>query len=300
MDQIGSFLQDCLDRGMTPGTIYSYRWVVEDHLKYLGEKKPEAVDRADLKGYLDALKERGVGKKTAGLYFAVLKTFYDYLAYEGLIAANPIDPVRRRYLQSYKASSQGHTHQIVTVDEAADLINSLVDIRDKALVMLLFKTGIRRRELISLDVEDINWKDQSITLKPTAKRSNRLVFFDDEAAHLLKRWIRARGTRAKPGEPALFIGPKGRLQASGIDKIIRKGADKAGLWDAGSDDLEDHFSAHCCRHWNTTELLRAGMKREHVQWLRGDAIREAVDIYYHILPADVKESYLACIPQLGV
>ncbi len=300
MVTVEDFLQDCLERGMTPGTIRSYRWNVEDFLKYLGEKQPQDADRKDLKGYLDSLRARGVSKKAAGLYFAAIKTFYDYLVYEELMESNPIDPIRKRYLQSYKASSQGHTHQIVTIDEAAQLINALVDIRDKALVVLLFKTGIRRRELISLDVEDINWKDQSITLKLTAKRSNRLVFFDDEAAHLLRRWIKARDTRAKPGEHALFIGIRGRLGPGGVDKIIKEGAFKTGLWDKNSENLEDHFSAHCCRHWNTTELLRAGMRREYVQWLRGDAIKDAVDIYYHILPEDVKKSYLACIPQLGV
>jgi integrase/recombinase XerD len=64
--------------------------------------------------------------------------------------------------------------------------------------------------------------------------------------------------------------------------------------------MEDHFSPHCARHWNTTHLLRAGMKREYVQWLRGDAIKEAVDIYFHVDPKDVQEAYLASIPQLGI
>jgi len=64
--------------------------------------------------------------------------------------------------------------------------------------------------------------------------------------------------------------------------------------------MEDHFSAHCCRHWHATHLLRAGMKTQYVQWLRGDAIKEAVDIYFHISPEDVRKQYLAHIPQLGV
>ena len=53
-------------------------------------------------------------------------------------------------------------------------------------------------------------------------------------------------------------------------------------------------------HWNATHLLRAGMPRDYMQWLRGDAMREAIDIYNHIDPKDVRKSYLAHVPQLGV
>jgi integrase/recombinase XerD len=296
---IEAFLKDCQDRGMTPETIRTYGWNIKVFLKYLGDKRPQDVGRADLKGYLDYLRSRGVSKKTVDIYFVTLRTFYDYLSYEGLVEANPVDPIRKRYLQSYK-SHQGHTHQIISVDDAARLINSLVDVRDKAFLTLLFKTGIRRRELIMLDTTDITWPTQSITLKPTAKRTNRVVFFDDEAAGLLKRWLKAREVRVKPGEVALFVSTRGRLRAGGIDKVIHKAALKAELYDTSSDALEDHFSAHCCRHWFTTHLRRAGMSREFIQELRGDARRDAIDIYDHIELSELRESYLAHIPQLGV
>jgi len=63
-------------------------------------------------------------------------------------------------------------------------------------------------------------------------------------------------------------------------------------------ELEDRFTPHCCRHWFVTTLLKAGMSREHVKWLRGDAMQEAIDIYHHIDIQDVRESYLAHVPQL--
>jgi integrase len=73
-----------------------------------------------------------------------------------MLQANPVVAVRKRYLASYKTDGERHTHRIVSIEDGARLINSLVDIRDKALLMLLFKTGIRRRERIALDVDDIN------------------------------------------------------------------------------------------------------------------------------------------------
>ncbi|UEC43438.1 MAG: hypothetical protein METHAR1v1_1400004 [Methanothrix sp.] len=57
---------------------------------------------------------------------------------------------------------------------------------------------------------------------------------------------------------------------------------------------------HCCRHWFTTHLRRAGMPREFIQGLRGDVRKEAIDIYDHIDRKELRESYLAHIPQLGI
>ena len=81
--------------------------------------------------------------------------------------------------------------------------------------------------------------------------------------------------------------------------LVRTAGMRVGLHDHDSAELEDKFTPHCCRHFVTTHLLRAGMSREHVKWLRGDSMKEAIDIYYHIDVKDAKESYLAHIPQLG-
>ncbi len=226
---------------------------------------------------------------------------YDFLEYEGLVNANPIPAVRRRYMRSYKNGNETHTHQLLTVEQMAALIKSALDIRDRAIMLLLAKTGIRRNELASLDVSDIDIEDQSIHLKTTAKRSNLQVFFDEECRVVLARWLAVRQSRNRHNSPALFINQQGkRLGRNGINQVIKAHAVRCGLYDTASDRMEDHLSAHSFRHWNVTNLLRNGIRREYVQWLRGDSLREAVDIYNHIDPKDVKEAYLACIPQLGV
>ncbi len=170
------------------------------------------------------------------------------------------------------------------------------------MLTILLKTGIRRGELLALDVADADLPARQIQLKPAAKRTNRTVFLDEEAARSIKRWLAARETRyRKPKEQALFVSNKGtRLERSAIDAMVRRAGERAGLHDCVSAKLEDKFTPHCCRHWFTTHLLRAGMERSYVQWLRGDSIREAVDIYYHINPEDVRRPYLTHIPQLGI
>jgi integrase/recombinase XerD len=174
--------------------------------------------------------------------------------------------------------------------------------RDKAIVTLLAKTGIRRGELIRIDLEDIDWIDQSIRLKPHPKRSNCLVFFDDECARVLKRWMKTRDSyHVQPGCSALFVNERGgRLQRHGVSHAVTKHATRIGLHDPASRRLDERFTPHCCRHWFTTHLRRNGMQRELIKELRGDARRDAMDIYDHIDKRELKRAYLAAIPQLGI
>ena len=99
---------------------------------------------------------------------------------------------------------------------------------------------------------------------------------------MLRRWLKLRKVRNKKDLKALFLNSEGnRLDRGGILRLVGQAAERVGLLDPESARMEDHFSPHCARHWNTTYLLRAGMKREYVQWLRGDAIKDAVDIYFN-------------------
>lgn len=91
---------------------------------------------------------------------------------------NPTKGGRKRYLNRYKSTGEEETHQVISTSDAARMIKSCLNITDKTILLVLFKTGIRRNELLSLDVDDVDLKDQSILLKHTKKRSNRRVYFD--------------------------------------------------------------------------------------------------------------------------
>jgi integrase len=136
---------------------------------------------------------------------------HDFLIFEGVRKDNPIREVRARYLSQYKTASEQHTHKIISVEDAARLVDACVDIRDKAMLLIMLKTGIRRGELLSMEVGDINWKNQSIMLKPKKKRSNRIVFFDDESG-ILSEALAGSQRISKPHEsgPLDFdLGEKG-------------------------------------------------------------------------------------------
>lgn len=297
------FLHDCHTRGMSPRSLPGYKSALKMFDEYLAQTGTKVldVDRDVLRGFLEHSRGRGLSQRTIELSFSVLSSFYEFLAYEGQMSSNPVLAVRKRYLRRYKDNGDGHERQLISVEDMARMINSTLDIRDKAILTLLAKTGIRRNELISLDLSDVDFVENRIRLKPTAKRSNRTVFFDDEAAFILRRWLRVRDGVNRRKSPALFLSTWGlRASRNDIYLAVTKAAERVGLHNPESERMEDHFSPHCCRHFFTTHLRRAGMRREFIQELRGDSRREAIDIYDHIDLKELKEAYLVCVPLLGI
>jgi integrase/recombinase XerD len=299
------FVQDCRDREMTPDSIQHYHSVVRHFFTFIDQRDISPYD-ADKHIFIDYLRQRrfeGVVQKTLENNFTALSSFYEFLVFQDYVAKNPVSGVRKRYLRRYKTEKDVDAEsprKLISVEEMSRLINSVLDTRDKTIMTVLAKTGVRRGELIAMDVDDVNWAEQTITLKKFKKRSSRTVFFDDETSRLLKRWITQRQL-LNPSIPALFIGEQGgRLKRNGVYSMVVKYAVQVGLHDSKSTRNEDHFSPHCFRHWFTTHLRRAGMDREFIKALRGDRRREAIDIYDRIDRQELRRAYLAYIPQLGL
>ena len=261
---------------------------------------PRNAKRDELLTYLGDLRARQLKQCSLVNNFSSLSGWFAFLTEQGEIVQNPVPAIQKRYLNAYK--DEARQRQIISVEDATKMVRATIDSRDRAILLLLFKTGIRRNELATLDLNSVNLERQYLILKPTGKRSNRMVFFDDEAARALGRWIKASEKRLrKKGEKALFLNNHGRrLSKAGINTLVREAAIRVGLHDHESDRLEDKFTSHCCRHWLVTHLLRNGMPRDQVKWIRGDVMRDAIDLYNHIDPEDVKRNYLACIPKFGV
>jgi integrase/recombinase XerD len=299
LDLLESFLQDCELRGIAQVTRNNYQYQVGSFADFQQSRGKDItqVTTDDLKDFLRFLKNKHYRGTSLSTIFSSISAFYEYLVLEGEVKYNPIREFRRRYIRSYKEDVR--ERRCISLEEARLLVNSIIDSRDRAVVLLLLKTGIRRMELVTLDIEDIDLETMNILLKRTAKRSNRRLYFDHETAEALKRWLNARKNRTS--SKALFIGPDGeRLTTESIMLIVKRHAERVGLHNSNSDKPEDHFTPHCCRHWFTTHLIRAGMPRDFVKELRGDVRHEAIDICNHIDKKELRESYLAHIPQLGI
>jgi len=299
-DLIERFHNDCNLRDMVTTMDYVYRTRAYCAFLETRGKNPLNTDRDDLRDFLAHLKTKGLKFRTIDAIYTSLSAFYEFLIIEGLVEYNPVLPFRKYYLRRYKKDNDSETRKLISVEDASKLVNSILDTRDRCILVLLFKTGMRVGELTSLDVDDIDLDKGQVTLKLKKKRTNRVLFLDNEAIAVLERWLVARKNRKGGEGQALFLSKIGtRITKRTVENSIEKHAERLSLHKPGA-RLEDRFTPHCCRHWFVTHLLRAGMSRDFVKELRGDARGEAIDIYNHIDKKELQESYLAHIPQLGI
>jgi integrase/recombinase XerD len=171
------------------------------------------------------------------------------------------------------------------------------DICAWALIFFAAKTGLRKGELLSLRIQDLDFGEGSFTIAPKAKRSNRLGFMDWELVHVLQQYLNWREPRVID-QQALWVTPGGYpLDKNGPYNLVTKYASMLAIHDPRG-SLNKKFTPHCCRHFFTTHMRRSGMPREFIQELRGDVRGEAIDIYDHIDPEELKRSYLQHVPKL--
>lgn len=300
MDLIEEFRKDLLTRGLSKYTVSAYPRYVRAFERFAGGDLL-AVDQDALIDYIEFLRGNKLTLSSMMRYFSAIAVFYDFLVWKKIVSVNPVSHTfRKRYLREYKSHTKSQQRKCLTVAEAKRLVESVLTIREKAVIVTFLKTGIRRSELSNIDIEDLDMENMTIHLKDTAKRSNEIVYFDAETSKVLERWLSRREKLAK-GTQALFLDSLGhRFSPDQIAVMVVKYATAIGLHKPDSPRLEDKLTPHCFRHFFTSQLLENHCPREYVMELRGDSRREAVDIYNHIDKKLLKESYLSSIPQLGL
>ncbi len=307
---IEKFVKHCIRQRRSENTIEIYTNVVKFFRRFLNSKRRHLVDvdgmenKDLLEAFMDHLRDNGVRSFSRyNVCFSALNHLYSYLEYDGVIKQNIVLTVRKMNLKSYKKGAAPSKRKIIDVEKMSRFLNSIINLEDKTICTVLVKTGFRLDELASIEVNEISFGDNSITLKDGKfyKRTNLKAYFDEETERLLKRWLARRKMIAKPGESALFLAESGcQLMAPGIAYHITKWAAQFGIHDKSSERIEDRFTAHNFRHCFTTYLRQAGMTREYIGELRGDKPKEVFDIYYHIDHRDLRKSYLSSMPKFNV
>lgn len=302
-DIIRKFESDLASRNFSRQSIRTYKKKVRAYVLWLESQDIEitAADIDVLVNYANQLRNRGNTHRTIRNVFACINKLYGILKWDKVITSdNPVPLVMKEYLRSFKSGS-GSKRQLISIEQASKLVNLIMNSQDKALITLLFKTGCRATEALSIEIDDINWVDSSIQLKPFAKRTNRIVYFDEETINLLERWLLRSRPNYNTTSKSLFVGKDGGpMKIDALERMFKKYAIECGLDNPKSDRIEDHLSPHCCRHWFTTHLWRAGMSTEFIEELRCDVPRSAVSQYIHIDKEVLRESYLRKIPQLWI
>ncbi|MFZ3382885.1 MAG: tyrosine-type recombinase/integrase [Candidatus Methanoperedens sp.] len=275
--------------------------VIKNYLKFINNEKKHLFDikEKDIDKWLKEEKSKNkfsTKSKTTG----IVKVFYDFLIKRKYVAENPFAEISQEMRR--QAKKRRTSRPILTVADVTKIIRATTDPRERAILLTLYKTGMRRGELVQLDLENISWDERRIDIPIRKGGSSGYVYFDDECARTLRIWISVRVAKenGKEIEKALFTGIRGeRIAQTTVGMIVKKNGIKSGV---GKDtiDTSKAITPHVFRYAFTTHLAGNRCHPKVIQMLRGDADRTMLDRYTQFTPEQVKGEYLRTIPKLGL
>lgn len=267
------------ERGAASNTIFAYRRDLLDHLRYLERRGigfPEGVDEEVITRYMDDLRARGLRQSSIARKQSTLRRFYRYLTREGYCANDPTRLIRapRRTPHFSGSLSREEVNCLLTAVMTTD--ESPLHLRDKAMLELLYATGLRVSELVSLRPGDLNFSLGYLRTMGKGGKE-RLVPFHQAAGERVQEYLERGRSHLLKGRQNefLFLNRSGqRLSRMGFWKVLRQYALQAGI--------TTHLSPHTLRHSFATHLLEAGTDLRLLQEMLGHASISTTEIYTHI------------------
>ncbi len=261
-------------RHLSGNTLISYSRDLHDFEEYLGkiglsEKDFTKADAADYAIELAAeYSERSVLRK-----LTALRTYFSYLEKHHIVASDPFEAISLR-------SKERRLPSVLTEEEVKELLSlprtTKEEERDHMLFLLIYNTGMRISEALSVDIGDIDFTRRRILIRGKGDKE-RFVFFSPSTAEELRRYIETRD-----GEP-LFAGRKGRLPLSSAHIIFERYRSRLG-W-------QKEFTPHTLRHSFATHMMDRGADIRLVQELLGHESISTTQIYTHVSRARLKKVY---------
>jgi integrase/recombinase XerD len=272
---------------LAPRTVEAYRRDLDALTDFLGHK-PSSASREELERYVADLRARGLAGTTIARRIAAVRSFFRHLVLIGACAENPAADVGlpRRARRLPRTLSPAEAERLV---EAANGITPR-DLRDRALVELLYGAGLRVSEAVGLERNGVDLEERLVRSIGKGGKE-RIVPLGRSAADALRRYLsRGRPYLDKRHRPELFLNAKGGpLTRAGAFLILRRLADKAGL-----DPTRIH--PHLLRHSFATHLLEGGADLRSVQEMLGHADLATTELYTHVTDRRRREAYFSAHP----
>ncbi|MGD8327897.1 MAG: tyrosine recombinase XerC [Acidobacteriota bacterium] len=266
--------------------------------------RPADIDTAAVRAWVARMHGGSLSAVTMGRKLAALRSFCTWLCRTGVLASNPARAIRN-------PKAPQHLPRFLSEPEIQALLEAPGDSdegrRDRAILELLYATGLRASELTGLDLGDIDLKERSVRVLGKG-RKERIVPFGAGAAAALDRWLPVRSRwlpqRGAPAEEggeegpstggdsrressqrdALFLSPTGkRLSTDGLRKLLTQRLSQAAV--------NKHATPHAIRHSFATHLLNAGADLRAIQELLGHASLGTTQRYTHVSTAQLKAIY---------
>jgi len=252
-----------------------------------GRRDIRDMERSDLEAFIQYEQDRGMYVSTIRTRMASIIAFLHFLIERELIPGSVLKKRIRLKLPDTLPRA-------MNPNDVRKLIQVIDTTRDRALILLLLRTGMRIGEALGLTINDIDLKERRIHLFEGEKNSmGRVVYLSNDVVFALKRWLGIRNTE----EPYLFPGQQhGPLCYSAARNRFMHYIHRARLEHKG-------YTVHCCRHTFASELLNAGMRLEVLQQLLGHQDIEVTRRYARLTDKTREEEYfraMAIIEKGGI
>jgi integrase/recombinase XerD len=302
MDEgISNFISSLsVEKGFSNNTLEAYKNDLSQFAAFVREKAAkedksqaswEGVDRALILDYLVTLRERSYAPATMARKVAAIKSFFNFLVAEGTLKKNPTEGVSGPKVGKAlpKAISIEDVEKLL---EQPDKHTTPEAKRDKAMLELLYATGMRVSEMVSLNVRDVNLRNGFVRCFGKGSKE-RLIPIHSKAIKAVKTYV----DDARPqilstqDETALFLNRRGqRLTRQGFWLILKGHAEKA--------KIEAEITPHVLRHSIATHLLHSGkMNLRELQELLGHANISTTQIYTHLTTEHLRRVYESSHPR---
>ena len=273
-------------------TVFSYMRDIRQFSDWLShEEVRNVLDATELniQSYLAYLQEQGKSGATVSRSLASLKNFYGYLVSTGFLESSPVTA------QIHVERGEKKLPQILSGKEVELLLAqpACVDpkgFRDKAMLEVMYATGIRVTELIELNVDDVNL--ELATIKCSSAKKSRAIPLYPAALKALRQYLKdIRGVMVmNPSEKALFVNINGtRMSRQGFWKILKFYQTKA--------NITKEITPHTLRHSFAVHLLENGADLGSVQELMGHSDISSTQMYAHMINQKIKSVYEKCHPK---
>jgi tyrosine recombinase XerC len=283
-----------VERGISAYTVRNYTTDIRGFLDFLAGNKVTSLDKVDrsmMRRYLGWLQEQGTARGSISRKLSALRSFYRYLMRENLVNAEPLSSLSAPKLEQRLPTFLSED-EIVRLVEAPDT-KTPNGMRDRAILELLYASGLRLSEIVDLNVGDVDLSARQIRAWGKGSKE-RMVLMGKPAAEALRLYVN-KGRSKLLGQkktPALFLNRFGnRIARRRIEYIIKKYARQAGL------DMRVY--THMLRHTFATHMLDGGADLRAVQELLGHARLATTQVYTHVSQNQIRRTYLAAHPRSG-
>lgn len=249
-------------------------------LKNQGIEDPAAVSQTDLASYVFSLEKKQMSSATISRNIASIKSFFMYLLKKGIVAEDPSEQLKPPKIEKKVPETLNIEEVTLLLEQPSK--KTPKEIRDKAMLELLYATGMRVSELISIKLEDVNLSMSYILCRDANKE--RVIPIENAAKSALENYINNSRDGMCEGSDYLFTNLKGaQMTRQGFWKLIKAYAKKAGI--------NKDITPHMIRHSFASHLVTNGADLKAVQEMLGHSDISTTQIYLRSRRSKIKEEY---------